>query len=209
MKKLLLSSALLAVCSMSAMDHGKVISFKFATPEDDLTPIMQKGLQVYLAMTDRLQVPDERKAQLKEMQTHAAGYIQAMVNSGNPKWPLILVYEEKDECEQVGLSSFEILDSPENSIAMHMTPLLRPDLYAQVGPVALAMLRNRFPNLQSIVTALSVNGASAPDSTLRILVEKQGFKPCDDYTPNKQLLWNSEGWVTFKKSLVEEEPKAE
>ncbi len=200
MKRILLSSALLAACSMSAMDQGN-ITVRFATTADDLLPIMQKGLKVYGAMTDRLQIPDERKAQIKEMQAHAIGYIQAMVNSGNPKWPLLLVSEND---EQVGFSAFEVIDSPENSIAVHMTPLLKHSLYCKVGSIALEVLRAKFPQAQSVWTALSLNGAAAPDSTLRILVEKEGFKECDGYTPNEQLLWNKE-WVTFKKSLVEEE----
>jgi hypothetical protein len=210
MKKLLVSSALLAICSMSAMDKAN-FKFRFATAKDNLTPTMQTGLALYDGMVDKMQMPPEKKEQLKQLQSHVIGYVQAMANAGSPQWPLVLIEEE--DGSPLGFSSLEEIESPENALAVHMTPVTKLSLYMDVALSLIGFIREQFPNKTTLVTEVSKE-AFEHDSPLRRVIEKLGFTPCDDYTPNQQLLWgNLNDFTSMKKSLVEkqqeEQPKAE
>jgi hypothetical protein len=208
MKKLLLSSALLVVCSMSAMDDGEVTwdviedtppFFRLATAQDDLTPTMQSGLAIYNSMVDKLPTSAENKERLKKLQSHVVGYVQAMANAGNPQWPLVLVNEGS-----YGFSALEIVDQPKNAIALHMTPL---KIYGHAEDL-LAYIRDRFPNTTSIVTRIGNDAITGGASPLKGLLQRLGFKPCDDYTPNSQLIWNPKDYDAYQLQLTqrEEEP---
>jgi len=206
MKKLLLSSALLAACSMSAMneDQGEIAwdvvedtppHFRLAQPREDLTPIMKMGLAIYNRMVDGLPTSAENKERLKQIQSHIAGYIQAMANAGNPQWPLVLVNDGS-----YGFAALEILDQPKDAIALHMTPL---KIYGQ-APDLLEYIHEQFPDKTSILTRIGNDAITGGASPLKGLLKRLGFKPYNDYTPNSQLIWNPEDYDGYKKSLVEE-----
>ncbi len=197
MKRILLSSALLAVCSMSAMDQKDSVKFRLATSKDDLTPVMQMGLAIYNGMVDGLPVSIEEKAKLKKIQSHIIGYVQAMANAGNAQWPLVLVENEGDA---LGFSSLEIIDHPEQAIALHMTPLKN---YGVIAPQLIKFVREQFPDRTAIVTRIAKDKFTGGESPLKKLIEGLGFKPCDDYKPNSQVIWNPQDFDTYKRSLVE------
>ncbi len=203
MKKLLFSSALLAVCSIAAMDHGAKegrFKFRLATSEDNLTPVMQMGQSIYEGLLDeQKKIPEDQREVRKEITSRKIGYIQAMVNAGNPNWPLVLI--EKNN-ESIGFAAGEIIEHPK-AIVLYMMPMKSRLLYAQAAKSLIAFVKATFPDNPSVITLLEPKGKRSFLSKLAI--KSFGFKPCDGYTPNPQMVWPQQNWfIPYIKSLETE-----
>ncbi len=201
MKKLLLSSALLAVCSMSAMDQDN-FKLRLATSEENISPDMHMGIAVYNGMIDKLKVSEDMKERLKGISAHKGGYVQAMVNAGNPKWPFVQI--ERENGSPVGFAALELVEQPQKAIALHILAVNQPALYMRVAPLLIQFIKQQFPDKTSLVTNLGKDSFMGGGSALKDMAVELGFKPCDDYTPNPQVIWDPKLYDSYKKPLVEE-----